>query len=321
MPYCQHCGTELAGAPDYCPACGEQEPTSAQAQTSAPPLESTASPAQPTDTGLSGADRALRVGAVGLGAVGTVVTVWKVLHGEGFAALVLDVLLQPVFWVAIVLAIWADFRARRSTAPAHSLAIVLGLVVAGLFLGLALSSMAPQGSGIGATSGQQTAATTSMPRAYPTLSEHLGGVQAAKGKVFLGSTADQVVKVLGEPESAGVPNNWYGVNGWSYKDAQGREALELNVVDGTVRGWFAWSSKRLSKLGAGVKKHPGEVAIGDSVTMALEKMGTPGIADAPTQTDGKSYNGRFAYFSNVDSSKRVVLKQIQFFNGVVVGIR
>jgi len=255
---------------------------------------------------------------------------WTLLHpfmlgSANVSAMLLDFVLQPFAWVALGLMIWGDANARRVGSPFRStlpILLILGgsLVVSLLFVaggaGTALKPQSqPQTQVTDNTQPEQLPEQQSVPKAD--LSDPLGGVKPAKGKVFLGSTASEIVASIGEPTLA---NEYTGETQWTYVTEDGMTArIRLVLKDGHVSEYNVeyMGADKLKKFGAAVKKSSGEVAVGDTVAVALGKMGTPPTASMPYIEKNQGYTGTFVYYSDPASKTRVPIRTVRFYNGVV----
>jgi hypothetical protein len=247
---------------------------------------------------------------------------WAVLYpivgsDKSILGLVASFALNPLAWAALLLTFFGDRQVTASKKGTHRIGTVATVLGASLVLGIGIAAFG-WGTPSSSTTGSQSQ-TLGASQTAVSSGDQLGGVTAASGKVFLGSTTAEVVRILGEPDSTSGESWFYLTSGNNpyYK-------VQLTFVDGRLDSYLAFylGAPMLKRFGTSAPMASGEVAVGDSVAVALGKMGTPPQASMPFVDKGTGQRtGAFIYYSNPASEKRVVVKSIFFYKGVVEQVK
>jgi len=242
---------------------------------------------------------------------------WAVLYplvggDKSIGGLVLSFAANPLAWAALLFVFFGDRRAAARHVGSSNFEKVVWALAIPLALGVGIATL--MGSGSIPAAASQPQAQTVAPAIEPS-GDPLGGVTAAKDCVFLGSTTAEVVRVLGEPDQVETGDEWwYWVKGEAYV-----KRYSLVIKNGRLDSYRVdpRGVAALKKMRTTAPALTGEVAVGDSVSTVLGKMGTPTDASLPSIVKGQAMCGAFYYYSNPASMKRVVVKTVYIYNGVV----
>ena len=242
--------------------------------------------------------------------------VWLGKRGDGFAGLAIDLALQPLFWLAIGLAVRADVRARRSSRAAVFLAVVLGLGFAGLVVGgwsgasaaivvapvptAAVPLPTPESKAEQVqllAPGKSKPAELDSPRVVylkGPADRLLAGIRASGDQFFLGSTGSQMKRVM-----QGVPRSTMPVRGgtlFEFELADGSDAGSANIENDHVVVLTLPIPAQNSLLPVpAIQTKLGVVGVelGDTAKTVLGKKGMP--YQFSLSSDSAGYYGQMSY--------------------------
>lgn len=267
MPYCRDCGKSVSETARFCEECGSAQPLLAAPEAEEPPSAEQAA--------ARGAGRGWYVsGWVLAGLYG----IWLILgvrlqRISPFPGSLLDVLLQPILWAALIC--FAVASAKSKTAGLRSWVPPVMTLVAGTAVALFLASgSAPAVTEVtgNAAAGAQPVLTPSAPR-KALLRERIEGIQIPAGRIFLTSTKADVLACLGQPTSSSVSGREETLR---YIGPKGTDSRVVIGPTGVVIAYD--STDRKFKSGAVAPSASPSIAEGASMAQVVARYGTPTVA-------------------------------------------